>query len=69
MKFKICKNEKAIASNLEKLKKEKYNYLIFTRTSLMELSVEKSFSLPCEKMLGDGQVAIRYKMRSRAISQ
>ena len=36
LKFKICKKQKVIISNLEKVKKEKFTSLVFTRNLLMK---------------------------------
>ena len=66
LKFQTCKNKKTIASNLENVKKEKYTSLIFTRTSVLKLSLKKIF-FSCEKMLGGGKAAIKCKMRSGTI--
>ena len=56
-------------SNLEKAKKEKCTPLIFIRTLLMKIILQKSIFCLVKKKLGDGQVAIRYKMRFHAIWQ
>ena len=49
LKFKICKKEKIIISNLEKVKKEKLTSLVFTRNLLMKTIVTKIHFLSCEK--------------------
>ena len=69
LKFKICKKEKVIISNLEKVKKEKFTSLVFTRNLLMKTIFTEVHFLSREKRSGDGQAAIKYKMRSRAMQQ
>ena len=54
-------------NNLEKIKKEKFTPLIFTRILLMKTIFTEINFLSCQKRSGNGQVAIKYKMRSRAI--
>ena len=60
-------NEKVIISNLEKVKKGKFTSLVFTRNLLMKTIFTEVHFLSGEKKSGDGQTAIKYKMRSRAM--
>ena len=66
LKFKISKNEKSIASNLENIKKRK-EYSLDLHKKFTNETIFKEILLSCENMLADSQVTIRYKMRSRAI--
>ena len=63
----MCKKEIVIINNLEKIKKEKFTPLNFTRILLMTTVFKEINFLSCEKRSRNGQVAIKYKMRSRAI--
>ena len=68
--LKYGKNEKAIISNLEKVKKRKVHSFDLHKKSANENYLYRNpFFVSWKKRLGDGQFAIRYKMRSRAIWQ
>ena len=49
LKFKICKNEKAIISNLKNVKKEKRTPLIFMKNLLMKIIFTGINFLSCQK--------------------
>ena len=69
LKFQACKNEKAIASNLEKIKKRNEYFFDLHKNFANETIFKEIFFLSCEKMLGVRQVAIKYKMISGTIWQ
>ena len=65
LKFKICKNEKAIINNLKNVKKEKRTSLIFMRNMLMKIIFTEISFLSCEKEVR--RRSVRYKIQKEIL--
>ena len=62
MKFEICKKEKVLISNLEKVKKIKVYFFGFHNKLANENFTEVHYCL-VKKRSVDGQAAVKYKMK------